>query len=120
MADVYKAYHPGLDRYVAIKVKQLLDLTEVAHLFTALTDAVDYAHSQGVIHRDLKPDNVMITTGGQVVLTDFGIAQMINVSSDTAADVTGTPLYMSPEQVQGQPADRRSDINLICRPRSSR
>ncbi len=69
------------------------------------------AHSQGIIHRDLKPENVMIDQAGNVKLMDFGIARSnLNLSATAAGVVIGTPAYMAPEQVQGKPADSRSDV----------
>jgi len=69
------------------------------------------AHSQGIIHRDLKPENVMIDQVGNVKLMDFGIARSnLNLSATAAGVVIGTPAYMAPEQVQGKPADARSDV----------
>jgi len=76
--------------------------------------ALDYAHQQGVIHRDIKPSNILIDQHGEVLLTDFGIAKMMEGSSSTqltaAGSILGTPAYMSPEQAQGQNIDGRSDI----------
>ena len=76
--------------------------------------ALDYAHEQGVIHRDIKPSNILIDKHGEVLLTDFGIAKMVEGSSSTqltaAGSILGTPAYMSPEQAQGQKIDGRSDI----------
>ncbi len=176
MAQVYKAYQPGLDRHVAIKIMQShlagqqsslnrfeqeavavarlrhpnivqvhdfdvdgdmrymvmefiegptlraellarlyknqpFSLAEIVRIFSALSSAVDYAHALSIIHRDLKPENVMIAPGGQVVLTDFGIAQMVNVKGQTVAnEIVGTPGYMAPEQAEGARGDKRSDI----------
>ncbi len=176
MAEVYKAYQPSLDRYVAIKVLhshlaededfvgrfereasavarlrhpnivQVHDfdhvgdlyymvmefiegptlrtelrerslpgkrftLPEIARIFGALGSAIDYAHEQGMVHHDLKPANIMLTTQGQVVLTDFGTAKIVGGSTQTLTGaVYGTPTYMSPEQGQGRRGDERSDI----------
>ncbi len=89
-------------------------LAEITEMFQALTGAVDYAHSQGIIHRDLKPANIMLTPGGQVMLTDFGIARLIRVPRNTLpGTIIGTPAYMSPEQVNGQSGDSRSDIYAL-------
>ncbi len=182
MAEVYRAYQPRLDRYVAIKVlhafladeenflarfqreakaiamlrhpnivqvydfdydgewdvyymvmefiggptlkMQLKDLTEreekmpldeAVRVAVALGKALDYAHQRGMIHRDIKPGNVMFTDEGQVVLTDFGIARMINLSGLTASGaIIGTPSYISPEQAMGRPGDERSDIYSLA------
>jgi len=89
-----------------------LSLNEIDRIFTQLAEALSYAHDRGVIHRDLKPSNALIDSQGNLFLTDFGIAKLLeNTSHFTKTDtVMGTPAYISPEQAQGQPVDRRSDI----------
>ena len=72
---------------------------------------LSYAHSKRVIHRDIKPDNIQVLPGGQVKITDFGIARLMEEPSLTAdGQVFGTPSYMSPEQVAGRPLDPRTDL----------
>ena len=176
MAQVYKAYHPGLNRYVAIKVlhghladdpdfigrfereaqavanlrhqnivqvfdfdvyrdqyymamefvdgpslktelrlrgetDRSLDQQQTARLMIALCEALDYAHNRGMVHRDLKPGNFMLTQEGQIMVLDFGIAKIVDATTLTLTGaVTGTPAYMSPEQGQGERGDERSDI----------
>ncbi len=93
---------------------QPFTLTEITPLFNALTSAIDYAHTRRVIHRDLKPANIMFTDDGQVVLTDFGIARLLDAPGNTESGaIMGTPAYMSPEQASGQRGDERSDIYAL-------
>lgn len=92
-------------------------------IFIQLCFALDYAHSQGVIHRDVKPSNIALmpatgTADAQVKILDFGIAKLVGVDTTNltqVGSVFGTPFYMSPEQCMGQPVDLRSDIySLGC------
>ncbi|HET91193.1 MAG TPA: hypothetical protein ENN99_10720 [Chloroflexi bacterium] len=178
MAEVYKAYHPGLDRYVAIKVlhsfladeegfltrfqreakivaafrhpnivqvydfdfdpetnsyymvmefvdgpnlkailrdqtnqNEVMPLEEAVRIVVAVASALHYAHQYGMVHRDVKPANIILTQKGQVILSDFGIARMVNTNTLTASGaMVGTPAYMAPEQGMGQAGDERSDI----------
>ncbi len=178
MSEVYKAYQPGLDRYVAIKVLhsflaqeedfltrfqreakfaamlrhpnivqvydfdydeesnsyymvmeyingvslktrlqkmakkgEMMPLEESVRIVTAIANALNYAHQHGTVHRDVKPANIMFNEDGQPILTDFGIAKMVDVAGLTASGaMVGTPAYMAPEQGMGQAGDERSDI----------
>jgi len=81
-----------------------------------IAEALEAAHAKGVIHRDLKPDNIRITPEGKTKVLDFGIAKMVGAAAPALATITepghiiGTPGYMSPEQARGEPADHRTDI----------
>ena len=90
-----------------------LPLDEINRLFTQLADALGYAHSFGIIHRDLKPSNALIDSQGNLFLTDFGIAKMLESASPrlTQTDaIMGTPAYISPEQAKAIKVNQRSDI----------
>jgi beta-lactam-binding protein with PASTA domain/tRNA A-37 threonylcarbamoyl transferase component Bud32 len=79
--------------------------------------ALEAAHAQGVIHRDIKPGNIMLDSRGDVKVTDFGIARVVSTAETVAqtAAILGTASYLSPEQAQGQPVDARSDLySLGC------
>lgn len=87
-----------------------LPLSTMRRIITQVGDALDYAHASGLIHRDVKPSNVLIDTRGNCLLTDFGIAKIIgNASLSTTNGATGTPAYMAPEQGLGRKIDGRSD-----------
>ncbi|MEU8542102.1 protein kinase [Streptomyces sp. NPDC048717] len=93
-----------------------LDPREAAAIGAKLMDALDAAHRAGVLHRDVKPGNVLLERGGRVVLTDFGIASMENTGDEALAKLTqsgqifGSLDYLSPERAQGQPPSAASDI----------
>jgi serine/threonine protein kinase/formylglycine-generating enzyme required for sulfatase activity len=89
----------------------LLGLGDAVRIILAVGSALKYAHSRNMVHRDVKPGNVMITGDGHVILTDFGIAKIVSATKLTASGaMVGTPAYMSPEQGRGEPGDERSDI----------
>ncbi|MBK8026306.1 MAG: protein kinase [Chloroflexi bacterium] len=178
MAEVYRAYHPSLDRFVAIKVlhpfladdpefksrfeKEARNIARLKHpnivgvydfendavsesyymvmeLIEGMTlkdmlyqlsergehlplreairigreaaSALAYAHNQGMIHRDVKPANLMFDRDNRVILTDFGIAKIVTGAQFTASGgMVGTPAYMAPEQGLGEQGDERSDL----------
>ncbi len=93
-----------------IKEKKHLPLDETIHILTQVAEALDYAHEHSVIHRDVKPANVMLDSRNRVIVTDFGIAKALTEQTLTASgSVVGTPYYMSPEQGVGKGVSGRSD-----------
>src|SRR5918992_4449161 len=91
-----------------------LDDARVPDLLDQIAAGLDYAHARGVIHRDIKPGNVLLTDDGRAVLADFGLAWLIEGTPLTmAGGVVGTPEYMSPEQASGDPIDHRSDVYAL-------
>jgi serine/threonine protein kinase len=117
---------PTLAAYLRLlhQRKKRLSSEQVAGLLKGLTDALDYAHRQGVIHRDIKPGNIMLhsktdeipldrplASDVEAILTDFGLVRVVNTASQTASGfLSGTPAYMSPEQARGDQIDQRTDI----------
>ena len=85
------------------------DLREASGILHDLSGALHYAHRKGIVHQDLKPGNIMLKSDGRAVLTDFGIARAFGSAGATNATM-GTPAYMSPEQIRGDPADAQTDI----------
>ena len=101
-------YVPGEDLRTVMQSRPIWSVDEVRRLLTSLADALDSAHVQGVIHSDLKPENICLTPSGAPKILDFGIAR--DLTTDLAhATFRGTPAYASPEQAGCRPADARSD-----------
>jgi serine/threonine-protein kinase len=85
-------------------------LPETVALASQLGSALDCAHEQKIVHRDIKPGNVIVTSAGMVKLTDFGLAKALDENPGKSLLLAGTPFYMSPEQISHEPSDHRSDI----------
>ncbi len=170
MAEVYKAFQPSMDRFVAVKalpaalsaqpefrerfrreaklIAQLkhthilpvydfgeaeghaylamplmengtiasrvrgrrLPLDDIVRVGTQIGDALDYAHEKGMVHRDVKPGNILLDMRGNCLLSDFGIARMTADTLTPDQSRMGTPAYMSPEQAEGDDIDGRADV----------
>jgi serine/threonine protein kinase len=176
MAAVYKAFQPGVDRFVALKVlpqhyardpqfverfereakvlaklqhphilpvhdfgeadgytyivmpfvesgdlatlmtQQQFSLAEIGRMIGQIGDALDYAHTQGIVHRDVKPSNILVDQRGNCLLTDFGLARIVSGYANKLTGsgfMVGTPEYMSPEQGLSEAVDGRSDIYAL-------
>ena len=94
-----------------IKKHRQLPFSQIEDIMRALLEALGYAHQNGVIHRDVKPANVLITLDNKIYLVDFGIAKREeDMNLTQTGNLVGTPLYMSPEQITGKELDGRSDL----------
>jgi serine/threonine-protein kinase len=112
LAYIVMEYVEGRELKEQLDAKERFELGRIFTLMDELLDALDFAHQAGVIHRDIKPGNVMINAAGNAKLADFGVARIMDEQSEAtrAGAMVGTPSHMSPEQIQGQPIDRRTDI----------
>lgn len=97
-----------LDKIIASR--RDLSLADRLDIIIQVCDGLQYAHQHGVVHRDIKPGNIMVLKDGNVKLVDFGIARLGNSSMTATGQMIGTITYMSPEQINGQAVDSRSDI----------
>ena len=115
LAYIVMEYIKGRELKDYFDAKEQFDLRTILRLMGELLDALEFAHEAGIIHRDVKPANVMVDAGGRAKLTDFGVARFTDPEGEQgeatrAGAMIGTPSYMSPEQIQGQAIDRRTDI----------
>jgi len=107
----------GRSVYAVINERDALPGEAVAIIVRAVASALDYAHSRGAIHRDIKPQNILLDTNGRILLTDFGISVSSNDESGRLTRTglfMGTPEYMSPEQVSGNTVDYRTDLYSLA------
>ncbi|MBI4474002.1 MAG: serine/threonine protein kinase, partial [Acidobacteria bacterium] len=93
-----------LNRFGGVPIRRGLEWTR------QICSVLAEAHAQGIVHRDLKPENIVITNDGTLKVMDFGIARSLESGATMTGTLVGTPAYMSPEQIEGKPADARSDI----------
>lgn len=90
--------------------KARVPAVEAVSIIRQVAQGLGYAHRQGIIHRDIKTDNILIESSGRAVITDFGVARLSSSTMTQTGELLGTPAFMSPEQVLGDPIDGRSDI----------
>jgi serine/threonine-protein kinase len=110
VAYIAMAYEPS--GTISLLAGERLEPRAALRLVRDIASALDYAHGRGVVHRDIKPDNILRRADGAGVLSDFGIARLIQGESQLTTEGTsvGTPHYMSPEQLRGEKVDGRSDL----------
>jgi serine/threonine-protein kinase len=90
---------------------RLLSGVEVWRIIKQMGEGLTYIHERGIIHRDVKPANILLTAEGNVHISDFGVSKLLaGQGNTTTGTITGTPAYMSPEQALGQPIDHRADL----------
>ena len=90
--------------------KGVLNWRETLHFSMQIAKALEHAHSRGIIHRDIKPHNIMVLKNGSVKVTDFGIARVVSSQSTLTREALGSVHYISPEQAKGGRVDNRTDI----------
>jgi serine/threonine protein kinase len=107
---VMEYVHGGetLDKFTS--ADHLLSVDEITKLFYQCAQALDFAHRRGVIHRDIKPKNILLTPNHEVKITDFGVALTQQQGAAGPDEIIGSPLYMSPEQIENQPLTGQSDL----------
>ncbi len=100
----------GKSLYEHLQNKAKFELAEIGEIIRQLLDGLGYAHAQGVVHRDVKPSNILINDDGRIKISDFGIAHLDSSSLTQIGEIMGSPGYMSPEQFTGDEPDARTDI----------
>lgn len=100
----------GKSLYEHLQNKAKFELAEIGEIIRQLLDGLGYAHAQGVVHRDVKPSNILINDDGRIKISDFGIAHLDSSSLTQVGEIMGSPGYMSPEQFTGDEPDARTDI----------
>jgi len=108
---------PSLKEYLEERAGHPVPVADAVNLVARLADALDYAHRYGVVHRDVKPSNVLLSGGDlrEGMIVDFGVAHLTEATVETASGTTlGTPAYMAPEQGAGEQPDARTDVYALA------
>lgn len=110
LAFIAMEYIRGTNLKQVLQSGEPMSMLRISDIISQVADALDYAHSQGVIHRDVKPANILLTADHRVKITDFGIARLNTSNLTQEGQLLGTPNYMAPEQIQGREVDHRADL----------
>jgi serine/threonine-protein kinase len=110
LAFIAMEYVKGTNLKLLLQGDHSLSLRFVLDILSQVGDALDYAHANRVVHRDVKPANILITPDNKVKITDFGIARLESSNLTQEGQLLGTPNYMAPEQIQGKEVDHRADL----------
>ena len=114
MHFIVMEYVEGQTLSEVIQAAAPVPFNHAARTFFQVLEAIGYAHQNNVVHRDVKPANIMVTNDGTVKVTDFGIAKLVDSLHQTrTGQLTGSPFYMAPEQVQGAKIDPRTDVYAL-------
>jgi len=103
-------YVDGRSLDAILKTSGPLEPSRSIEIITQVLSALGFAHQNGIVHRDVKPSNIMVLSGGEVKVADFGIARIDASEFTIVGDLLGTPAYMAPEQFAGAPVDKRTDL----------
>jgi len=127
IVTIFDTGSEGVEPYIVmefvdgISLKELLEkspaipMKDLVAIAREICEGLEYAHNKNVIHRDIKPANIMLSKERRVKIMDFGLAKILSESEMEGTSVKGTPLYMSPEQIQGKRVDHRTDLySLGC------
>jgi serine/threonine-protein kinase len=110
VAFIVMEYAPGTELKKLLDKGSRMPPAEAVRIMQGVLAGLQYSHERGVVHRDIKPGNIILSPDGTVKIADFGIARIESSSMTQAGTVLGTPAYMSPEQFMGQTVDKRTDI----------
>ncbi|HWM94376.1 MAG TPA: serine/threonine-protein kinase [Thermoanaerobaculia bacterium] len=110
LAFIAMEYVRGTTLKALLQSDQPMSLAFVVDVVSQIAEALDYAHAHRVIHRDVKPANILITADNKIKITDFGIARLDTSNLTQEGQLLGTPNYMAPEQIQGKEIDHRADL----------